>query len=165
VNPPAKRASGAGGLRRNSGPNPSPPFPLYFLYISPMNWEPLVAAARTARANAYAPYSRFPVGAALAMDDGRIFAGCNVENRSYGLTICAERNALAAAVVAGSRHVVAVAVVTDSSPPAPPCGLCLQALSEFAADLPVLLTNVSGERRELKLSDLLPYPFVFHPPA
>ena len=136
-----------------------------------MDWEPLIAAARRARQNAYAPYSGFRVGAALLIDDGTIVTGCNVENRSYGATVCAERSALAAAVVAGVLtatdrgpdhpilHAVAAAVVSDTTPPAPPCGICLQAFSEFSKDLPILLCNLEGEHRELRLGELLPFPF------
>lgn len=124
-----------------------------------MDWDPLVAAAEQARSRAYAPYSRFAVGAAVLMGDGSIHPGCNVENRSYGLTICAERVALAAAVVRGERQPRAIAVVTDTDPPSPPCGLCLQALAELAEDLPILLANPQGDRQEVRLSQLLPNPF------
>jgi cytidine deaminase len=135
-----------------------------------MDWEPLIAAASAARAHAYAPYSRFPVGAAIATQDGSIFAGCNVENLSYGVTVCAERNAVSAAIASGAlsreRRAVAVAVIADASPLAPPCGVCLQTLSEFAdQDLPLLLCNPAGERREWRLQELLPYPFVFKLPV
>src|SRR3954465_12059237 len=101
-----------------------------------MDWEPLVAAARAARERAYAPYSHFAVGAALLMEDGSIWAAANVENCIPALSICAERNAMAAAASAGLRHPQAVAVVTATSPPSPPCGLCRQTLAEFANDLP-----------------------------
>lgn len=124
-----------------------------------MDWEPLEAAATEARERAYAPYSGFPVGAALLAEDGRIFGGCNVENRSFGLAICAERAALVEAVRQGARRFKAVAVITDMSPPAPPCGLCRESLSEFAEDLPVLLLNPQGERRETTLRRLFPEPF------
>jgi cytidine deaminase len=125
----------------------------------PMDWEPLIAAATAARANSYSPYSRFPVGAALLMDDGSIFAGANVEYTIPTLTVCAERNALATAVAAGGRKPVAVAVVTETSPPSRPCGLCRQALFEFADDLPILVCNLQGEREEVRLSELLPQGF------
>src|SRR5437868_12381938 len=107
-----------------------------------MDWEPLIAAARSARANSYSPYSGFPVGAALRMEDGSIHAAANVENGIPALSICAERNAMAAAASAGLRRPQAVAVVTDATPPARPCGLCRQTLSEFARDLPILMVNV-----------------------
>jgi cytidine deaminase len=124
-----------------------------------MDWEPLIAAATAARAKAYAPYSRFAVGAAVLMEDGSIHAGANVENCIPSLAVCAERNALAAAVSTGLRRPQALAVVTEMSPPARPCGLCRQTLAEFAQDLPILVTNPGGEREETSLAELLPYPF------
>lgn len=124
-----------------------------------MDWEPLIAAAKAAHANAYAPYSRFPVGAALLMEDGSIHAAANVENCIPALSICAERNAMSAAASAGLRKPLAVAVVTDTSPPSRPCGLCRQTLAEFAEDLPVLVVNPQGEREETTLAELLPQRF------
>jgi cytidine deaminase len=124
-----------------------------------MDWEPLIAAARAARANAYAPYSGFPVGAAVLMEDGSIHAAANVENCIPALSICAERNAISAAASAGLRRPQAVAVVADMSPPARPCGLCRQTLSEFADDLPILVVNAQGEREETTLGELLPQRF------
>ena len=124
------------------------------------DWEPLIAAARATRERAYTPYSRFAVGAALLMEDGSIVSGCNVENRSYGLTICAERSALAAAVARGLRRPSAAVVVTSTSPPSPPCGMCRETLRELAAgEMPVLLVNLAGERQEWRLEDLLPFRF------
>jgi len=124
-----------------------------------MDWEPLIEAARSVRANSYSPYSGFAVGAALLTESGEIFAGCNLENRSFGLTICAERTAVACANAAGHRDFVALVVMADTTPPARPCGPCLDTLAEFEPSLPVLLANLDGEREELLLSDLLPQPF------
>lgn len=105
----------------------------------------LVQAARKVRKAAHAPYSQFQVGAAVMDERGRIHVGCNVENASYGLTICAERNAISAAVAAGSRRIRAVAVVTSAQPPASPCGACRQVLAEFAPDeAPVFMAGVRG---------------------
>jgi cytidine deaminase len=124
-----------------------------------MDWEPLLAAAAAARANAYAPYSRFPVGAAVLMEDGSIHAAANVENCIPALAVCAERNAISAAASAGLRRPQAIAVVTATSPPSRPCGLCRQTLAEFADDLPILVANPEGEREELRLSALFPERF------
>jgi len=125
-----------------------------------MDWEPLIQAATAVRENAYMPYSRYAVGAALLADDDRIYVGCNVENRTYGLTICAERVAVGTAVASGAKHVRAVVVVTDSEPPGTPCGPCRETLTEFGdAATAVLLVNTRGERVEHRLGDLLPFPF------
>ncbi|MEZ4367956.1 MAG: cytidine deaminase [Kofleriaceae bacterium] len=121
----------------------------------------LEAAARAAQRRAYAPYSGFPVGAAVSAG-GRIFAGANVENASYGLTVCAERNAIAAAVNAGHRTIDAVAVITTASPPASPCGMCRQVMREFAPDpaaVPVVAFNGDGARRVFTVAELLPGSF------
>jgi cytidine deaminase len=121
----------------------------------------LEAAARAAQASAYAPYSKFKVGAAVLVD-GEIYEGVNVENASYPLGVCAERNAIAAAVIAGARRLEEVAVFTDASPPASPCGACRQVLREFAADpkaVKVVSINGKGERREWTLEQLLPDSF------
>jgi cytidine deaminase len=121
----------------------------------------LEAAARAAQASAYAPYSKFKVGAAVKMD-GEIYEGCNVENASYPLSVCAERNAIATAVAAGAHHLEEVAVVTDASPPSSPCGACRQVLREFAADPSAVIVtaiNAKGERREWTLAQLLPDSF------
>ena len=126
---------------------------------NPVDWDRLAAAALEARQKAYAPYSQYSVGAALQTLDGSLIRGCNVENRSYGLCICAERTAVATAIAQGSREFVALAVATSSSPPAPPCGMCRETLQEFAPDLRILLTNDRGERKYTVLTDLLPEPF------
>ena len=118
----------------------------------------LVAAATAARERAYAPYSNFAVGAALLLPDGRIIPGCNVENASYGLAICAERSAVSAAIASGVQRFDAIAVVADCSPPASPCGACRQVLSEFG-DFPVVLANLAGERELASVRDLLPGAF------
>jgi cytidine deaminase len=120
----------------------------------------LVAAAREVRGRAHAPYSRFQVGAAVLDERDRIHAACNVENASYGLTVCAERNAVAVAVAAGARRVRAVAVATASRPPGTPCGACRQVLAEFAADeTPVLLAGPRGQPVARLLGALLPSAF------
>lgn len=124
----------------------------------------LIGRARAARAHAYAPYSRFHVGCALHAD-GHVYEGANMENASYGLCLCAERSALAAAVYAGARRVDAVAVSSDSTPPATPCGMCLQSLLEFCDEpstMRVFLVNERGERRDFTLADLLPHGFTKH---
>ncbi len=119
-----------------------------------MEWDPLVDEAWQARDAAYAPYSNFAVGAALLAADGRIFRGCNVENISYGLTNCAERVAIGAAVAAGVREFLAVVVVADTGAPISPCGACRQVLAEFGVPR-VMLAN-RKERLEFRLEELLP---------
>ncbi len=119
--------------------------------------EALIAAAVTARARAYAPYSGFAVGAALAATDGTIHSGCNVENASYGLTVCAERNAVAHAVVSGAHDFVAIAVVTENG--VAPCGACRQVLAEFNPQLAVILVDAAGRQRHFSLAELLPAAF------
>jgi cytidine deaminase len=118
----------------------------------------LIAAAREARERAYAPYSRFLVGAAV-LAGGRIYRGANVENASYGLTICAERAAVFAAVNAGQRRIDAVAVYTDTPSPTPPCGACRQVLNEFGPQMTVLSATLAGAVTRARLSDLLPDSF------
>lgn len=116
----------------------------------------LIRLAREARNAAYAPYSNFAVGAALLGSDGRVFTGCNVENLSYGLTICAERVAIGSAVAAGQKRFRCLAVVADTSEPISPCGACRQVLAEFAPDLRILLAARDGHVAEFSLLDLLP---------
>jgi len=120
--------------------------------------DDLVATARGVMKNAYAPYSKFHVGAALEAADGRVFVGTNVESASYGLTICAERMALGAAVAAGARSFRRIAVTTDVDPPAAPCGACRQLLAEFGLQLDVISAGPQSEQR-WTLADLLPAAF------
>ncbi len=119
----------------------------------------LVAAARAARAHAVATFSGFTVGAALETADGTVVGGCNIENATYGLTLCAERVAMFKALSEGHRHFVAVAVVADTDAPTPPCGACRQILWEFGGDLEVVLANLTVETGVHRLGDLLPLPF------
>jgi cytidine deaminase len=124
----------------------------------------LVVAAQRARARAYAPYSQFCVGASLLTQGGRVFTGCNVENATYGATLCAERSAVAAMVTAGHRAPLACAVVTGAAPPAAPCGICRQVLAEFAPDLLVILASEDERgrltaKKTLRLSALFPAAF------
>jgi len=125
-----------------------------------MDIEGLLVHALAARERAYAPYSGFLVGAAILCEDGSIFTGCNVENASYGLSNCAERSAVFEMVNSGRRKIAALAVVADAPRAISPCGACRQVLSEFAAaDVPVLLANLNGDRKTCVISDLLPYAF------
>lgn len=119
----------------------------------------LLERARQVRDRAYAPYSRFRVGAVLEAEDGTLHVGCNVENASYPLTMCAERNAIAAAVAAGRTRFRAIALSSSGTRPVPPCGGCRQVLAEFAADLRVVSEDLAGDRREWKLAELFPNPF------
>jgi homotetrameric cytidine deaminase len=119
--------------------------------------QELYRRACTARGNAYAPYSGVRVGAALALEDGAVYAGCNVENASFGATVCAERGAVQTAVAAkGPIRITQVVVVTDATPPWPPCGLCRQVLSEFGPDAAIYLANLEGEVLSLTMAELMP---------
>ena len=120
--------------------------------------DPLVEAARAAQQQAYCPYSEYRVGAALLAEDGRIFTGCNVENASYGLTICAERSAIFTAVSSGARRFSRIVVATDSDPPGPPCGACRQVLAEFGLALEVESVGPKQSRR-WRVGELLPDAF------
>jgi len=120
--------------------------------------DELVAAAREAKERAYAPYSKFRVGAAV-LAGGKIYVGANIENASYPLSVCAERNAVAAAVIAGERRIDAVAVATDEGKPTPPCGGCRQVLNEFGPSMRVVSQGANGARGEWTLAQLLPHAF------
>jgi len=121
--------------------------------------DALVAAARAARAHAVATFSGFKVGAALETADGTIVTGCNVENASYGLTICAERVAIFKALSDGHRQFTRIAVVADTASPTPPCGACRQIIWEFCGDVPVVMANLTAVTATLQMKDLLPLPF------
>ena len=121
--------------------------------------EKLVQAARQARERAHAPYSKFRVGAALETRDGLIVSGCNVENATYGLTICAERVAVVKAVSEGHHDFVRIAIVADTADPTPPCGACRQILWEFGGDIEVILANLTEVTARHRLAELLPLPF------
>lgn len=121
--------------------------------------DELIKKAKEAMAAAYAPYSNFKVGAAVLTKGGKIYAGCNIENCSYGLTICAERAAIFNAVSAGEKDFDAIAIVTDSAELTPPCGACRQVIWEFSKDVTILLANLQGEQKTTKISELLPTPF------
>lgn len=121
--------------------------------------QELTARARQAQARAYAPYSNFTVGAALLCADGSIADGCNVENASYPAGTCAERVALGAAVAAGQREFVAIAIATDAPTATPPCGICRQALAEFQPALPIAAIDREGRVTRWTLAELLPTPF------
>jgi cytidine deaminase len=124
-----------------------------------MTSEQLAKAAFEARFNAVAPYSDFKVGAALLTPEGKIYTGCNVENATYGLSVCAERVALLKALSEGARTFSRIAVATDSPRPAPPCGACRQLLWEFAGDIEVVLVNTQGQRESFQLGALFPQAF------
>ena len=121
--------------------------------------ERLIGAARRAREQAIADFSKFKVGAALETADGIIITGCNIENATYGLTLCAERVAMFKALSEGHRAFTRVVVVADTAEPTPPCGACRQILWEFGGDLEVLLANLTEPKGQFRLRDLLPMPF------
>ena len=120
--------------------------------------QKLYKAAVEARENSYSPYSHFAVGAAVRTAAGKIYKGCNIENGSYGLTVCAERNAIFAAVGAGERELTELCVVADTSGPVSPCGACRQVMSEFKINR-IILTNLKGDVKEMSLEEILPYGF------
>jgi cytidine deaminase len=121
-----------------------------------MDTTALIKAALDVRNHAHVPYSNFAVGAALLTQSGKVFTGCNVENLSYRLTVCAEEAAAAAAIAAGERNFVAIAIVADSIEPAMPCGACRQVLAEFNPDLEVITSTPAGRSETARLSELLP---------
>jgi len=123
--------------------------------------EEWIEAARRVRENAVCGRSGFAVGAALEGEDGKIWTGCNVENSTYGLTVCAERVAIWKALSEGVRKFMGVAVVTGAEEPTPPCGACRQILWEFAGDIPVVMMTLKGKRKRFQLSQLFPEPFEF----
>jgi cytidine deaminase len=127
--------------------------------IDPEREKRLVAEAFRSRGNAVSHRSGFAVGAAIEAEDGTIFGGCNVENSTYGLTVCAERVAIWKALSEGVRRFRAVAVVTGADSPTPPCGACRQILWEFCGDLSVILADLKGRTRTVRMSELLPLPF------
>ncbi len=124
-----------------------------------MDVKKLIEEARKAKEKAYAEYSKFKVGAALLTKSGKIFTGVNVENASYGLTVCAERVAVFKAVSEGEREFLAIAVVSDSQEITPPCGACRQVLFEFSEDMDVIMANKDGKYEIMKLKDLMPKGF------
>ena len=127
--------------------------------LPPATRRRLLAVARRARGAAYAPYSRFRVGAALLSSDGRVFPGCNVENASSASALCAEQSALVRAVGEGARSFRALLVLTSSREPTPPCGRCRQVLAEFEGDLRVVMATTGGRFEEAALASLFPRPF------
>jgi cytidine deaminase len=121
--------------------------------------DELIQAALFARHNAHAPYSRFQVGAALEAEDGSIHTGCNVENATYGLTVCAERVAVMKAISEGKREFRRIAIAADTDNLTPPCGACRQILWEFCGDIEIILVNPAGKREQTRLAQLFPRPF------
>jgi cytidine deaminase len=123
------------------------------------DYTTLIAAAKLARENAHARFSNFTVGAGLRASSGKIYGGCNVENATYGLTICAERVAIFKAISEGERKFDAIAVVTDTDTLTPPCGACRQLIWEFCGDVPVILSNLKGQTETIQMHTLFPKPF------
>lgn len=120
----------------------------------------MLAIAKISRKNAYVPYSHYKVGAAVLMDNGKIYGGCNVENASYGATVCAERIAIFKGISEGAKKIKALMVVTDSNPAWPPCGICRQVICEFAEnETPILIANLKGVQDIYRFEDLLPAAF------
>lgn len=124
-----------------------------------VNYEKLLKEAEKARKKAYTPYSKFKVGAAVLTSDGKIFTGCNIENASFGLTVCAERVAILKAISEGSYKFEAIAIIGDTNRPCSPCGACRQVISEFGKDIKIVMSNLKGEVKIKKISELLPEAF------
>ncbi len=125
-----------------------------------MDLNELMEVARSARDNAYVPYSQFAVGAALLAEDGQVYTGCNVENASFGLTNCAERTAIYHMVVNGAKKIVAMAVIASGSRPVSPCGACRQVMAEFGeSKTPIMMANIEGQTVVTTIGELLPYAF------
>ncbi|MFC6315044.1 MULTISPECIES: cytidine deaminase [Lapidilactobacillus] len=125
-----------------------------------MDLTELTAAAQEARLAAYVPYSKFAVGAAVLTENGTIYQGCNIENSSFPLTVCAERVAIFKAVAAGQQHIKAIAVVADTKGPVSPCGACRQVMTEFMApDGTITMSNLHGDTRTVSVSEILPFSF------
>jgi cytidine deaminase len=124
-----------------------------------MTHKQLAKRAQAARKHSHSPYSRFRVGAAILSKSGKVYTGCNIENSSFGLTICAERTAIFKAISEGVRQFTAIAVATDERRFIPPCGACRQVIMDLAGDIECVLTDAAGAIKVLKMSDLLPYPF------
>jgi cytidine deaminase len=124
-----------------------------------MNYRTLVSRAKAAKRHSHSPYSRFRVGAAVLAASGKIYSGCNIENSSYGLTVCAERTALFKAVSEGESSFVALAIASDERTATPPCGACRQVIMDLAGDIDVVLSARDGTSTVLKSTELLPHPF------
>jgi cytidine deaminase len=122
-------------------------------------YEKLIKEAERAKKKAYTPYSKFKVGAAVLCTDGKIFTGCNIENASFGLTVCAERVAIFKAISEGSTKFEAIAVIGDTDKPCSPCGACRQVMSEFCEDAPLIMANSKGDVKIKKVKELLPEAF------
>lgn len=124
-----------------------------------MNYERLIKHAQNARAHSHSPFSHFRVGSAVLTASGKVFTGCNIENSSFGLTICAERTALFKAVSEGHSKFTAIAISTDEESPVAPCGACRQVIMDLAGDIDVVMTGKHGARRVARMSELFPFPF------
>jgi cytidine deaminase len=132
-----------------------------YWHLRKLTREEMVGLALEARKNAYAPYSGFRVGAAVLADNGRVYTGCNIENASFGATMCAERTAIGKAISEGARQILTVAIASDSDENTVPCGICRQVMSEFCAhDMPLYLSDKNGSFKEYLFSDLLPNVFI-----